>query len=215
MNQALSTSRSYRGQSQEQRRADRRSRLIAGAIAVYGERGYHQATVKAVCDEAGLTERYFYESFANSEALLIDCYNAVTYAVLGEIVRAGEAAGHASTARSRAMLYAYFSALQREPRSARVFLVEIRGVSRAVDQAFDASLRVIGRQVARLLAPEVADDELLQAGLIGGVIHIALRWIEDGYQPPIERAVATALQLGTALAASPRVRTRRVAEPAV
>lgn len=215
MNQALSTPRSYRGQSQEQRRADRRSRLIAGAIAVYGERGYHQATVKAVCDEAGLTERYFYESFANSEALLIDCYNAVTYAVLGEILRAGEAAGHPSTERSRAMLHAYFSALQREPRSARVFLVEIRGVSRAVDQAFDASLRVIGRQVAHLLAPEVADDELLQAGLIGGVIHIALRWIEDGYQPPIERAVATALQLGTALAAPPRARMRRLAAPAV
>ena len=98
MNQELSNmptlstpalARSYRGQSQEQRRAERRSRLVAGAIAVYGERGYHQATVKAVCEAAGLTERYFYESFANSEALLIDSYNTVTYGVLGEIVRAG------------------------------------------------------------------------------------------------------------------------------
>lgn len=205
MNQELSTSRSYRGQSQEQRRAERRSRLIAGAIAVYGERGYHQATVKAVCEAAGLTERYFYESFANSEALLIDSYNAVTYAVLGEILRAGEAAGRGRIARSRAMLHAYFSALQREPRSARVFLVEIRGVSRAVDQAFDASLRTIGREVARLVAPDAVDDELLQAGIIGGVIHIALRWIEDGYAPPIDAAVSTALRL----AAPPRVRTRR------
>ncbi|WP_137173927.1 TetR/AcrR family transcriptional regulator [Massilia sp. HP4] len=206
MNQELSTTRSYRGQSQEQRRAERRGRLIAGAIAVYGERGYHQATVKAVCEAAGLTERYFYESFANSEALLIDSYNAVTRAVLGEILRAGEAAGRGRMARSRAMLQTYFSALQREPRSARVFLVEIRGVSRAVDQAFDTSLRTIGREVACLVAPEAVDDELLQAGIIGGVIHIALRWIEDGYAPPIDAAVATALRL----AAPPRVRTRRV-----
>ena len=94
MNHELSNmpalTRSYRGQSQEQRRAERRARLIEGAIAVYGERGYHQATVKAVCEAAGLTERYFYESFANSEALLIDSYNTVTYGVLGEILRAGE-----------------------------------------------------------------------------------------------------------------------------
>jgi len=177
MNQELSTTRSYRGQSQEQRRAERRGRLIAGAIAVYGERGYHQATVKAVCEAAGLTERYFYESFANSEALLIDSYNAVAFAVL------------------------------------RVFLLEIRGVSRAVDQAFDASLRTIGHEVARLLAPEAVDDELLQAGVIGGVIHIALRWIEDGYAPPIDGTVATALRLGTALAAPPRARTRRARSP--
>ena len=212
MNQELSSTRSYRGQSQEQRRAERRGRLIAGAIAVYGERGYHQATVKAVCEAAGLTERYFYESFANSEALLIDCYNTVTYSVLGEILRAGEAAGRGQAMRSRAMLHAYFAALQREPRSARVFLVEIRGVSRAVDQAFDASLRQIGREVALLLAPQMVDDELLQAGVIGGVIQIAVRWIEDGYVPPIDSAVDTALRLGTALAVPPRLRQHRLSQ---
>jgi len=208
MNAEPSTTRPYRGQSQEQRRAERRSRLIAAAIAVYGERGYQQATVKAVCEAAGLTERYFYESFANSEALLIDSYNAVAYSVLGEILRAGESAGRDNAVRSRAMLTAYFAALQREPQSARVFLVEIRGVSRAVDLAFDASLRTIGREVARLVAPHAADDELLQAGVIGGVIHIALRWIDSGYQPPIGTAVDTALRLGTVLATPPRAGRR-------
>ncbi len=201
MKAELPPTRSYRGLSQDERRAERRARLIAAAIAVYGERGYHQATVKAVCESAGLTERYFYESFANSEALLIDSFNAVTYSVLGEITQAAKEAGRARTARSRAMLHAYFAALQREPQSARVFLVEIRGVSRAVDQAFDTALRAIGREVARIVAPPGAvDDELLQAGVVGGVIHIALRWIEDGYQPGIESVVDTALKLGTVLA---------------
>lgn len=55
MTAELSNNRSYRGQSQEQRRAERRQRLIAAAIDVYGERGYHNATVKAVCEAAGLT----------------------------------------------------------------------------------------------------------------------------------------------------------------
>ncbi|MEW6763679.1 MAG: TetR/AcrR family transcriptional regulator [Pseudomonadota bacterium] len=201
MKAELPPTRSYRGLSQDERRAERRARLIAAAIAVYGERGYHQATVKAVCEAAGLTERYFYESFANSEALLIDSFNAVTWSVLAAITQAAKEAGRARTARSRAMLHAYFAALQREPQSARVFLVEIRGVSRAVDQAFDTALRAIGKEVARIVAPPGAvEDELLQAGVVGGVIHIALRWIEDGYQPEIESVVDTALKLGTVLA---------------
>ncbi len=205
MRAELTTTRSYRGLSQDERRAERRSRLMAAAIAVYGERGYHQATVKAVCEQAGLTERYFYESFANSEALLIDSFNAVAYSVLGEITRAAEDAGRGRIARSRAMLHAYFTALQREPQSARVFLVEIRGVSRAVDQAFDAALRAIGREVARIVAPpEAPHDELLQAGVVGGVIHIALRWIEDGYLPDIEAVADSALTLGAVLATTRR-----------
>lgn len=200
MTAELST-RSYRGQSQEQRRAERRTRLIAAAISVYGERGYNGATVKGVCEAAGLTERYFYESFPNSEALLIDCFHAVTATVMGEILQAGQAAGRNKMARSRAMLHAYFAALQRESRKARVFLVEIRGVSTAVDAAFDAALRAIGHEVARMVAPSGAvEDELLQAGVVGGVIHIALRWIENGYQPPIEQAVDSALRLGSVLA---------------
>lgn len=193
--------RAYRGVSQEERRAQRRNKLIAAAIAVYGDRGYRQATVKAVCEAAGLTERYFYESFENSEDLLITSYNAVTYQVFGEIAAAGQAAGKTRGDKGRAMLKAYFSALQRDPLSARVFLVEIRGVSRAVDKAFDASLRAIGQEVARYAAPEAAADELLQAGIVGGVMHIALRWIEQGYQPSLDSVTETALRLGMVLAA--------------
>jgi len=201
MTPELPPARAYRGVSPEERRAQRRSKLIAAAIAVYGKRGYRQATVKAVCEEAGLTERYFYESFANSEDLLITSYRSVTYKVFGDIAAAGQSAGRARGERARAMLRAYFGALQRDPQSARVFLVEIRGVSRAVDQAFDASLQAIGDEIARHAAPGAADDELLRAGVIGGVMHIALRWIDQGYQPPLDSVVETALRLGMVLAA--------------
>ena len=192
--------RPYRGIPQDERRAQRRAQLISAGVAVYGERGYRQATVKAVCEAAGLTERYFYESFANSEELLIACFNAVTDAVMEEIMAAARAAEPTREARSRAMLHAYFAALQREPRSARVFLVEIRGVSRAVDKAFDAALRAIGEEVGRVIeSPEAVADPLLQAGIVGGVIHIALRWIEDGYTPDIERVTDSGLRLGMTL----------------
>jgi AcrR family transcriptional regulator len=200
--------------SQDERRAQRRSQLIAAAIAVYGERGYRQATVKAVCEQAGLTERYFYESFANSEDLLIASFNAVTYGVFGEIRQAAQEAGRSRTARARAMLRAYFAALQRDPLPARVFLVEIRGVSRAVDKAFDAALRAIGEEVARTVAPPGAPaDPLLEAGVVGGVIHIALRWIEDGYSPDIECVTDSALRLGMVLARPAGRAAPKLAQP--
>lgn len=196
MSRETQPARPYRGISQDERRAQRRSQLIAAAIEVYGEIGYRQATVKAVCEAAGLTERYFYESFANSEDLLIACYNAVTYSVFGEIRKSAAGAGATRPERARAMLRAYFSALQRDPRSARVFLVEIRGVSRAVAKAFEESLRAIGAEVAHIAGPEgEAPDPLLQAGVIGGVIHMALRWIEDGYTPDIESVTDSAMRL--------------------
>ena len=66
-------------------------------------------------------------------------------------------------------------------------------------------MRAIGREVARIVAPpDAPDDELLQAGVVGGVIHIALRWIDDGYAPAIDTVVDTALRLGTVLSAPPR-----------
>jgi AcrR family transcriptional regulator len=205
MSQQITPARSYRGVSHADRRAQRRGQLIAAAIAVYGERGYRHATVKAVCEAAGLTERYFYESFANSDELLIASYHAVTANVFNELTRAAEAAGRNRTERARAMLRAYFASLQHEPRSARVFLVEIRSVSREVDKAFEASLRTIGQEVAKIIAPPRAEpDELLQAGVVGGVIHIALRWIEDGYQPAIDTVTESALRLATVLAQKPR-----------
>jgi hypothetical protein len=76
-------------------------------------------------------------------------FNAVSAVVL-ELT---DAAVKAGPNRARAMLRAYFTALQREPQAARVFLVEIRGVSRAVDKGFDAALRSIGSEVAQMDAP--------------------------------------------------------------
>lgn len=200
MTTELSPARRYRGAEAEERRAQRRAQLIAAAVQVYGERGYQNATVKAVCEAAGLTERYFYESFANSEALLLASYETVTHRLLQTLARAGEEAGGSGEHRVLAMLRAYFGALQCEPRSARVFLVEIRGVSRLVDEALAVSLCDFGALVARTLLPPGAKvDPMLAAGMAGGIVHVALYWIRNGYTPDVDTVARTALQLALVL----------------
>lgn len=193
------TPRRYRGSSVEERRAQRREQLLRAAIQVYGEQGYRNATVKAVCEAAGLTERYFYESFSNSEELLIASFRAVMDFLFGELEQAGAEATGGSAERVRAMLTAYYTALQQHPQSARVFLVEISGVSPAVDQALEESLRGFGDLIARTLDPHgrsgTADEPLLRAGVVGGIIHIASSWIASGYAQPIQDVVDAAMRL--------------------
>lgn len=200
MTTELSPARRYRGADADERRAQRRDQLIAAAVQVYGERGYQNATVKAVCEAAGLTERYFYESFANSEALLLASFQTVTHRLLHKLEHAGETAGGDGQHRALAMLRTYFGTLQCEPRSARVFLVEIRGVSKPVDEALGVSLREFGGLLARTLLPGCpAADPMLLAGIAGGIIHVALHWIREGYAPDVESVAATALRLALVL----------------
>ena len=200
MTTELSPARRYRGAEADERRAQRREQLIAAAVQVYGERGYQNATVKAVCEAAGLTERYFYESFANSEALLLASYETVTHRLLQTLARAGEEAGGSGEHRVLAMLRAYFGALQCEPRSARVFLVEIRGVSKMVDEALTVSLCDFGALMARTLMPPGAEpDPMLAAGVAGGIVHVALYWIRNDYTPDVDTVARTALQLALVL----------------
>jgi AcrR family transcriptional regulator len=191
--------RRYRGSSAEERRAHRREQFLRAAIQVYGEQGYRNATVKAVCEAAGLTERYFYESFSNSEELLVASFRAVMDFLLGELEKAVTETAGGPVERARTMLTAYYEALKGHPQSARVFLVEISGVSPAVDQALEAALRELGDLLARTLDAQgessAAKEPLLRAGVIGGVIHIALSWIASGYSRPMDEVVEAAMRL--------------------
>lgn len=201
------STRHYRGISPEQRLATRRQQLIGAAIRVYGQQGYRQATVKAICEAAGLTERYFYESFANSEQLLIASYEAVMQQLYEQLLEAARAAPPQRADRIRAMLRRYFTALQQDPAGARVFLVEIRGVSPAVDAAFEASLLAVGQGVAQVALPRgPLPDPLLQAGVLGGIMQMALRWIAQQYAPSLDHLTETGLRLCAVLWQKPRAR---------
>ena len=51
----------------EDRQALRREDLIAAGVGLLGSEGGPALTVRAVCKAAGLTERYFYESFGDRD----------------------------------------------------------------------------------------------------------------------------------------------------
>ena len=61
--------RQFKGLSLTERKQARREKLIEAGIQAYGTHGFFAVTVKDICTEAKLTERYFYESSKKSEEL--------------------------------------------------------------------------------------------------------------------------------------------------
>lgn len=59
------------------RQALRRDELIAAGVTLLGSAGGPALTVRAVCRDAGLTERYFYESFQDRDEFVRAVYDDV------------------------------------------------------------------------------------------------------------------------------------------
>ena len=186
--------RTYGGQSPGERQAERRERLIRAAIATYGAQGFRRTTVADVCRTAGLTPRYFYESFTNSEALLIAAYETVTRIALETTqAAASELDDTAPEDRLKAMLSGYYALLRDRPASARVFVTEI---SEAVDTAFEEGLANFARLFARTLDPEWRETDghsLRETGAMQGLLAIARSWIARGCKESVADLVAIAI----------------------
>jgi AcrR family transcriptional regulator len=72
----------------EDRQALRRDELIAAGVELLGEAGGPAATVRAVCREAGLTERYFYESFSDRDEFVRAVYDDVCTRAMSTLMSA-------------------------------------------------------------------------------------------------------------------------------
>lgn len=72
----------------QDRQALRRDELIAAGIAILGAEDPTAVTVRAVCREAGLTERYFYESFTDRDEFVQAVYDDVCTSAVSALLSA-------------------------------------------------------------------------------------------------------------------------------
>lgn len=194
----VTVGRRYRGQAIEDRRAERRQRLLEAGLSVFGEAGYHGATVRSICAAAGLTERYFYESFANSEDLLCAVYEAHMVLQQQRIMAAVLAAPREPHLMVEAGLRAFFELAREIPAAARVQFVEVLGVSPRVDKLYRQAIENFAQMMRtlNLQMPQgggLRDDETLSIGLVGAAVGIASRWLLSGFAQPLEEMLATTL----------------------
>jgi AcrR family transcriptional regulator len=175
--------RRYSGQSFVHRQEDRRARLIQAALAVAGRFGLEGTSVAAICAEAGLTARYFYESYPSREAIFVDAYRMAQEMLLGRMEQ--EPKGRDAP---KAALTGFYSAIYANPGLARVFLVDLDDHGQAMREAS----REGGAKLAKAFGLKVKHP-LATAGIVGAVVDIAKRWIESEFKEPIGKVVEIAL----------------------
>jgi AcrR family transcriptional regulator len=72
----------------EDRQALRRDELIGAGVHLLGGESGPAVTVRAVCREAGLTERYFYESFSDRDEFVRAVYDDVCTRAMSALMSA-------------------------------------------------------------------------------------------------------------------------------
>ena len=119
-----SPTRPYRGVSGPERTARRRADLMAAAFDLLGTLGWEQATMTAICARAKLTERYFYESFAGRDELLVAVFEELAEQIRAVVVHALDTAPPGPEATARAAITVFVDLLTDDPRNGRVAMVE-------------------------------------------------------------------------------------------
>jgi AcrR family transcriptional regulator len=174
----------FKGISADDRRMDRRNRVVEAAYEIAGTEGAAALGVGRVCLAAGLTKRYFYESFAS----LAELQSAVVdhaIAVMSERVdpfRPTEPSGP-----PQRWLAAFLGALVDDQCLARVLLAETHGGALSPFRH-----QIIDVAVAGMAPPGSDPQEDLRARLvayaqIGTLSELCLAWHQG--QLVMDRAV--------------------------
>lgn len=175
--------RRYRGLSPDERRQERRRRLLDAGLELFGTRGYSQTSVRAVCEEASLNSRYFYESFSSREDLLYHLYLEIVSDIA---LHVNEAVAAATTLedKARAGLVASWHAYTEDRRRARIIAIEVVGVSdrleklrRQLRHGFAERTAKQGLLFVRPGTHLVLDPILVSRALMGGVVEILADWV--------------------------------------
>ncbi|OTG64265.1 TetR/AcrR family transcriptional regulator [Acinetobacter silvestris] len=182
--------RQFKGMSLSERKLARRQKLIEAGIQAYGTHGFFSVTVKDICNEAKLTERYFYESFKKSEELFQTIFLQLIESLQQNVMQAVMQAAPDPKNMIDAGLSALFSMLKNDPRMARIIYIDAMLVQELHNHAtihetmsrFDRMIHAF----VMLMMPHINLNEkevsLIATGLNGYVTQIAIRWVMGGFR---------------------------------
>jgi len=192
---APQATRRYGGASAEERSAQRRERLMQAAAEVFGQHGYRQATMRLVCAQARLADRYFAEHFTN----IHECYVAVHKQACEETAKVVEQAivnlPGDLLVRSRGGLTAFFEHIRANPSLARILILDSSASGLSAQNRVDLQYGFIVDLLKtrfRQKYPKLIDKPDLGyvvSGCLGMTTHICMLWAERQFSDPVETVV--------------------------
>jgi len=200
--------RVYRGASAKERVSSRRERLLEAALELYGTSGYVATGVKDICREAGLTDRYFYESFSDGGELFTAAFDRATSELLLLVAKKVSEVPPEPEAQARAAIETFVRALAEDPRKARVIFVEAASAGAEVERHMRASLRqfaVLVAATARPHLPARMSERVLKMGalsLVGAIERVIIEWQDGELEATIEQIIDFLVKLFLSAGAS-------------
>lgn len=173
--------RVYGGQTAAARRAERRERMLAAGLELFGTAGWAGASVERLCAEAAVATRSFYEEFASREALLLAVYSRVLTDATAAVAAALEATGQVLEQRVPAGVSAYVDFVTADPRRARVVHREVRvaGVLEEQRRAGFLSFALFVEREATRIGTRAGAGRLTALALAGAVNELLIDWVAE------------------------------------
>ncbi|RJP76747.1 MAG: TetR/AcrR family transcriptional regulator [Desulfobacteraceae bacterium] len=189
--------RKYSGVQADLRTGERKQKIIEAGLEAFGTIGYAKTSIKKICNLAGLTERYFYESFDCKEDLLSTVYQSIITELTAKTLELINRSEDRSAATAYASLKLYFQTLQEDPRKARMLFFEILGVSPRIDEEYRKAIQELSShamQILMMVFPALnyrqLKDTILPAAIAGAIIQVASQWSLNHFQPPLEKILS-------------------------
>jgi AcrR family transcriptional regulator len=198
--------RSYGGVSAADRVAERRARVMAAGLELFGTEGYTATGVKDVCRAAGVTDRYFYESFADRKALFLAVFDRRIEELFGIVVEAVAAAGPDPTDQLRAAIGSFMREVTEDPRTPRLIFSEPAAVGPEAEAHMRAALRRFSKLAAATAQLHLADDRLapvIGLTLVGALERVIVEWQDGELHTGIPEVIEECTELFTALFNAP------------
>lgn len=200
MKTKLTVTRIYGGVDASLREEDRRKKLIEAGLESFGTKGYAKTNIKTICRLAGLTERYFYESFENKEDLLSAVYKELIDEQQRDAMEILEDKSSLPIEAASRALKMFYQRFQQDPRRAQVQLFEILGVSARIDKEYRDAMRLLADMVKLVLYrvfPHITQERLnssiIPTGLAGSIIMVSHEWVLGGFMIPLNDIISQSM----------------------
>jgi len=178
------TEKPYAGKLAAQRKAERRARLVAAGFELLGTAGATATTVRAVCEQSGLNSRYFYESFASLDELLVAVFDQVMERTIDRVVASVSTSDGTITSTVTALGTSFVEMTLEDEKAMRIGFVEAWASESLMRRRVD-TLHSCAHLLATLIIQQhELDDRQRDAVtvasfvIVGGLLESILGWLD-------------------------------------
>lgn len=195
------TSPAHKGRSRlGSAREERFEQILTAAAAAYASLGYHQTSVKAIVDGAGVATGTYYLYFPNKAASCLAVIDRLYELVMAAVITGRSGCTDVSQ-KLAASIDAVLNIFGQQEQLAKVVLIQAPGAH----PLFDDRLRLIHAKLTTLVAEDLReaiadglipdqDEDVVARCLVGSLYEVLIGWLRDRNPTDLTKAKPTLMR---------------------